>query len=105
MLDDKEIAALKEKHGVEELHRFTAGGFTVHVKAPGRGEWNKFKSSINDEKKKVAAGEVLFRTCCVHPGAEEVDAMLSKRPGLAERFASELVELAGMTEEIEKKVL
>lgn len=104
MINDKTLAELKAKHPELELHHLVRGDVDVVVKSPGRGEWKKFRAEQSDDKKRPEALERLVRSCCVHPAAEELDAMLERRPAVAEVFGMQLMELAGGGE-VEKKAL
>lgn len=103
-MDADTIKKLKGEHG-DELTVLSAGGYDVVVKTPGRAEWGRFKAAQADDRKRVQAAEILFRSCAVHPDAAAVDEMLVKRPGLGDRFALEIMELAGITADVEKKRL
>lgn len=98
-LTPEAITELKAKHG--KLHRITASGETVVVKSPGRAEWNQFRQLRNDEKKRTHALEQLVRDCVVHPEPVALDAILSRKPALAEVIGSKLAELAGASDEVE----
>lgn len=95
---------LKKKHGV--VHQLTApGGESVVVKMPTRDIWKRYTREIADEKRRPDAGERLLRAVMVHPELTAFDAMLEMKPGLAEAFGVAVVELAGLTGNVEKKSL
>jgi hypothetical protein len=98
-LDEKQIAALKAKHGVDELHVLSASGVRVIVKAPTRDVWMRFKDLAADAKRRRVAFEYLLTACAVHPEGEGVAAILDKKPALAESFGAKLCEMAGLEEE------
>lgn len=100
------VEGLKARHNVTQVHKFTADtGHTVYVRMPPSATWRRFRAQMQEPKKREAAGEILIRSCLLHPEEAGFDAMLTERPGLLDTFASELCELAGLSREIEKKVL
>jgi hypothetical protein len=103
MIDADTIEKLKAEHG--EIHLLRASGVEVVVKAPGRAQWKRFRAYVADERRRPDAVETLLRDCVVHPDAAALDAILEKRPGLAETFGNQVVELAGASGEAEKKAL
>jgi hypothetical protein len=98
------VKELKTKHAGVPLSLLSAGGNHVVVRPPSREEWGKFRKYGADPELRVHAGPNLLRDCLVHPSLEAFDTALGKMPGLAEAFAGEVVELAGMVA-VEKKVL
>jgi hypothetical protein len=107
--DAKESALvedLKKQHGVSRVHVFTAEtGETVYVRTPPIGAWRRFRSQMQNPTKRDEAGEVLLRGCLLSPDKNTFDAWLEERPGLLDTFASELAEVAGLSKDVEKKVL
>lgn len=100
------VEELKKTHGIREVHRFVAeSGETVYLKMPPQPLWRRFRSQITDDKRRTEAPELLLRSCLLHPTQDAFDVMLEERPGLLDTFASQLVELAGLAKEVEKKVL
>lgn len=101
---DAEIAALKEKHG--PLHQFTtSSGATVICRAANQADHKMFRAKVDDPKKKLQAGPDLFRGCLVWPEWERFTELLSTQPFLIDTFASDLIEVSGLDNKTEKKVL
>jgi hypothetical protein len=100
VIDPKKLDEIQEKHdGAVPL---TAAGETVVVTTPTRVKWRRFKDAISDDRKKSIAFEILLRDCVVYPDAVGLEAMLERKPGLAETFGAECAELAGAGVEVEK---
>lgn len=99
------IEQLKEKHKVSQVHTFISeSGHAVHVRMPDQARWRRFRAQVNDDRKRVDAAETLFRSCLLWPAPAALEAMLDEQPGLLDTFASQLVKLAGLDREVEKKV-
>ena len=96
------VEELKAKHG--EVTELKACGYAVLVKSPSRAVWRKFKTFAVDPVKRLDCSEALFKDCVVYPEMAEVEAMLAKKPALAEVFGGAICELAGATEDVEKNV-
>ncbi len=79
-----------------------AGEDTIIAVPPSRMVWRRFKMTMQDERKRPDAFEVLLRDCVKHPEPAEIEAMLNRKPGLAETFGDSLCELAGAGLEVEK---
>lgn len=95
---------LKAQHG--DIYSVSApSGEMVVVRMPDRALWKRFRSHMADERRRIDALENLVRGCVVHPDAPTFDAMLEKKPGLAETFGAAVVDLAGMAQDSEKKAL
>lgn len=94
------VEKAKSEHG--EVHVLTAeGGEAVICRRPTRGEYRKFKADRADDAKRIMAVESLFLSCLVHPPPAEFDAVLDRRPALADVFGVKLLELAGFDEKVE----
>lgn len=106
--DAKELAfveSLKAKHGVSKVYALDDGdGHVVYVRMPSVGVWRRFRSQIQDARKRDEAGQVLFYSCLLHPDAEAFRALVELQPGIVDSFASEVCELAGLAKDVEKKV-
>ena len=102
-IDQKVIDELKAKH--QDLTQLSQDETDILVKPPTRPQWKRFRAFMSDERKRPDAMEQLLRDCLVYPELTELDAMLERRPGLAESFGSSVVEMAGLTDRVEKKVL
>lgn len=99
------VEGLKKQHGVSKVYSFTAEtGETVYCKAPPIAAWRRFRSHMQNPSKRDEAGEVLVRTCLLHPDTATFDSWLVERPALIETFADELAQVAGLSKDVEKKV-
>ena len=83
-MDKAKLDELKDIH--PEGRGVKAEGYSVFVRPPTRGEWQRFRQEGMDDRKRADSVERLFRACCVYPDKVAVDAMLEKKPGLAETF-------------------
>jgi hypothetical protein len=107
-LTEEKIAELKERHGEGQLVAITVDSSTgeqVVIRRPSRAEWKKFRAHGSDDKRRQHAPENLVRECSVFPDVDRLNALLDRYPGLVETLTIELVQLAGMTDSPEKKVL
>lgn len=102
-IEQKRIDELKAQHG--EIHLLTFDAVQVIVRPPGRAQWKRFRALTTDEKRRPDALETLFRDCLLFPAAADLEATLDRYPALGETFGAQLVELAGLSEKVEKKVL
>lgn len=100
---ENEIEVLKTQHG--QLHLLELDDEAVVAKAPTRALWKRFRAQTQDETKRLIAAENLVRDCVVWPAKNELEAMWERKPGLIESFGSELLELAGLSNKVEKKAL
>ena len=100
------VEQLKKQHGIGKIFMFAAEtGETVYCRAPAVGVWRRFRSQMQNPAKRDEAGEVLVRSCVLFPEKGIVDAWLEERPALVETFADELAQIAGLSKDVEKKVL
>lgn len=90
------VEQLRAKHG--ELFELTEGGETVLVKRPSRADYRKFRHDRMDDKRREFAAEELFEACLVHPELDEFDAVLDRKPALADLFGHVISEIAGGTD-------
>lgn len=103
--EEELVEQLKKQHGVSKVHVFSASGHTVLVRMPATAVWRRFRSEMNDVRRRDDAGERLLRSCLLHPDQAGFDAMVEDQPGLLDTFANELAEVAGLAKSVEKKVL
>lgn len=97
------IDAARTKHG--EVTEITAAGETVLARRPTRGEYKRFRAESLSDVKRADAVEHLCRSCIVHPDASGFDAMLERKPALADIFGAKVLELAGAVGEAEARKL
>lgn len=100
---DDVIERLRAEHG--EIYQLEAAGEAVIARPPTRAEYRRFRAKVLDEKGREAALETLTRACVVWPDTSAFDALLERKPALAEVFGAKLLELAGAVEEAELKKL
>lgn len=101
----EQVQALKAKHPDTKLHQLSAGEHTIVVRGPTQSEWGKFRRQMGDPQSRTRAAESLVRDCLVHPAMEAFESALSHMPALAETFGAELMGIAGLVQEVQKKVL
>jgi len=101
MLPEATLEKLRGEYG--SIHVREAAGETVVLRGPNRAEWNAFQAKAADENKRHKAPEALLRSCVVYPPPTDFDAMLDRKPGLVITFGTELMEIAGVVKDVEKK--
>ena len=103
--DQKTVDELREKFpNAKHIHKLTAPtGEAVWVRRPDMGTYRRFRTHIQDERRKLDAPENLLKACLLQPTPKEFDLMLEDRPGLLDTFANELMVVAGLAKEVEKK--
>lgn len=99
------VASLKAENPDSKLRQLTACGVTCIVRTPKSEEWERFQRDSLEPARRTKATERLFRDTCVYPGGKEVDAFLSRLPGLSLTFGDQVAELGGLTKDLEKKDL
>jgi hypothetical protein len=105
-LTPEQIAALKAEKQVTELLELEAPtGEVAYFKAASPAVWKRFKVQQQDDRKREVAVDNLVRGCLVHPNVAEFDGWLERRPALLESFGVQLIEHAGLSDRVEKKVL
>lgn len=97
-------AKLQAEHG--EVHILEASGVTIAVKNPSAPSFDRFMSTSAAKKENAhkALGQ-LVRDCLVFPTEAEYDAALVRLPGLAVTFGSEVMKIAGLVDEVDRKKL
>lgn len=103
--DDAAIADARAKVPSGEIYQLRAGPEVFIVRAPTKGEFDRFGSLSGDEKQRVRAIQVIARDCVVYPDAHLLSEALTRWPGLGVRIGDKVLELARMTEELEAKPL
>ena len=98
-ITDEQIAKHRAASPGAELHviRNEDHDLEILVKAPSDGEWKRFRSMQADDAQRYLAPRSLVLGCILEPSAAEFTAMLAARPGLAETFASDVIEIAGVS--------
>lgn len=106
-ITDADLARIKAEHPDHELHLLSNAemGVEVVVKAPGHAEWKVFRTSQSDDLKKPTALRDLLLCCIVEPPAQAFMAVLGHRPGLAETFGAELLEIGGLSRDTIRRKL
>jgi len=87
------LAPLREKHG--ELIVLDKDGDVAAFRRINGPEYKRFRAKLFDEKKRPDALEEITRVCLVHPDKAAFEAMLVRRPALADAFGEQLLEVAG----------
>lgn len=91
----KIYAELVEKFGEEELDITETKLGPIVVRTPTRGEYKRFRSQIKANGDNGELVEQLGRTAVVFPSRTEFDAILNRRPALADVIGNKALELAG----------
>ncbi len=103
MIDPKTIEELKAKHA--DLHLLRHGEDEIIVRRPPKEAFRRFRQKIDKDRTAMSeASERLLYDCTVYPDAPGLTAMLEKRYGLVDTFASSLVDLAGAAKEAREVV-
>lgn len=97
-LDPKIIEDLKTQHG-NDLHLLEHEDVALIVKRPGKAEYRRFKSQVDDARRQETASEDFVRACCVYPPAVDLASIFNRRYGLTDTFASRLIDLAGLSKD------
>lgn len=103
-MDASAIEALKLKHPTAELFLLTSESAEVVAKVT-KAEVDLFRELVSSAATKAKAVERFVRACIVHPAPEEVLAILATKPGLSDKWGDELLDQAGMAEQVELKKL
>lgn len=103
-MDASAIEALKLKHPTAELFLLTSESAEVVAKVT-KAEVDMFREFISSPATKARAMERFVKACVVFPSADEVRVILEKKPGLSEKWGDQLLDQAGMDEEVELKKL
>lgn len=81
----------KEIHALDALPAFPDW---ILVRAPEEGEWNIYRQKMAE--KDVGADKMIVQVLAVYPELKEVKAILAAHPGLAQTWAAEIREIAGI---------
>lgn len=103
-LTQDKINELKDEHGPLQLIT-TDEDDSIIAKIPSKAVYDKYKTALFDERKRVRANEMLVRDCLVYPDRPDFNAMIETKPALIETFSTKLLELAGARETVEAKKL
>lgn len=92
------IEKLKAAHPGVTLEKLVHPTLDADVMArpPTEGEWKHFQAQRQDDQQKVGANKQLALACIVYPDRDALKKMLAEHPGLADSWAGELVEMAGV---------
>ncbi len=107
---DDLITQLKRANPSVELNHLSmdVGGelFEMIAKTPG-GEYDRWNEQRQSEDPQIKAGrnKVLLASCRVWPEPGEYLEMIARKPGLADSWAGELLEAAGMGRSAKRKKL
>jgi hypothetical protein len=96
-LSKEEVEALRVKHGdIEHVRGKPKKGAMVDgkpdltptweivLRKPGRPDYVRYRSMVNDVSKRAEAHEALVRACIVYPSREEFAALLDTYPAICE---------------------
>ena len=106
-ITEEKLAEIRAANPGAELHLLSNDdtGVEVVVKAPNDGEWKRFRTMQSDEGQRPLAIRTLVTACVVYPPAGEFMGVLAARPGLAETFGKDLVEIAGVSSATRRRKL
>lgn len=98
-ITEEQIAKHRAAKPGRELHviRNEDHDLEILVMAPDDGEWKRFRSMQANDDQRYLAPRALVLGCILEPSAQEFTAMLAVRPGLAETFAGDVIEIAGVS--------
>lgn len=98
-ITDEQLKKLKADNPGESLHLLSNPDTDDHIvcKGPSEGEWKRFRATGPTALERIVAYRNLVTACLVYPSREEFSALLAERPALAETFAGELSEIAGVS--------
>ncbi len=96
MISQEVIDQLKAANAGTSLHLLEVEEDEAIFRMPTPGEWRRFMTISSDRSQQATAGGVLAHDCRVYPSPELFDAMLNRRPGLADSFGNKLCEVAGL---------
>jgi hypothetical protein len=103
-MDATQIEALKAKFPGVELIQMSSTSATVVARVT-KAEVDLFRDLYAQAGTKGRAMERFVRACIVHPGPDELLGIITKKPGLIEKWGDELMDAAGADEEVEAKKL
>jgi hypothetical protein len=98
------IAKLKAEHG-GDIYEFSQDGIVVYFRAAKRAEYARFKDRVAEKTNRMLAIDELVISCVVHPAQEAFEAILEKRPALADVLSEEILTIAGAVRGAEVKKL
>lgn len=108
---DELIKELKTRHpGVELNHlacEIDGETFEIIARTPTPGDYNRWREhrTSEDPALKSAANRLVVASSRMWPSPEEWGEMLARKPGLADTFAGELAEAAGIARGARRKKL
>jgi hypothetical protein len=97
------IAKLKAEHG--DVYEFSQDGIVLYFRQAKRAEYARFKDRVAEKSSRQIAIDELVGSCVVHPAREAFEAILEKRPALADVLSEEILTIAGAVRGAEVKKL
>lgn len=104
-LTEADIQALKDKFPGRRLRQINACGASIVVRPPTEPEIVRVNTAAVDKERRLTAANRLLRDCCVWPSEAALNDILRELPGLPLSVSDEILEMSGMTAEVEKKDL
>lgn len=104
VISEAKLAELRADPDVEIFaHELT--GDMLAARPPTKTQWKRFKLGVGSDNVDKAdnAAEQLVMDCAVYPPHAELSALFERRPGLPDRFAKAIAEMAGGGGKVEKK--
>jgi len=104
---ENDIAQAKAANGEKNVHMLEARehDVAVLVKKPGRAQYRMFRENIADDTRKAHAPENLLLGCLVWPDRKTFEAQLDELPAVGDSLSGDLLKLAGLTRDTEKKTV
>jgi len=111
MINQKTIDDIKVKHPLDDLRKATITTAALDeaveliVRVPQHVVWTKYIAALRDEKKSVRATRDFVFDSVLYPPADELNELFSRQPGLVNRIAERLGDLAGVQAKVETEKL
>jgi hypothetical protein len=99
-LTEEKLGALRTEHGrvkaVTYVDPEDGASWTVVLRAPKGGEYDRFQAMASDERKKSQAQKLYFKDLCVWPEPADLTALLAQWPGIPVACSDPIMQLSGM---------
>ena len=102
---EEAIQQLKEQLPGKRLRLLEACGATLIVRAPSEPEIVRMNTAAADRERRLTAANRLLRDVCVWPAPAALDDILRELPALPYSVSDQILELSGMTADVQKKDL
>jgi hypothetical protein len=98
-ITEEKLAEIKAANAGVTLHLLTNSDTDDQIvcRGPSDGEYKRYRAASGGALERIAAQKALVQACLVFPPAEEWAALLAEKPGLAETFTGELMQIGGVS--------